>query len=423
MPNSPKFRNWSRPFLLDPASGAQWTYAELERDSAQLANRSQTLRFESWYRYLVELVAALRGSDSVALLPSGLSPQSPKASQVEAAEGPIPAKSPVQPLPLDESLLVKSDCRFGIATSGTSGSPKLVWHELETLTRGIRQSEKHRDDLWGLAYHPTHFAGLQVILQALANGNSLVILFGLAPAQIHTTIENSKLTHLSATPTFYRMICTPDAPTHPLVRRVTVGGERTSASLLKILQRVFPNARITNLYASTEAGTLLASVGEGFRIPSGLIDRVRVRNEELEVHHSLLARSLRESADHTQHTENGFFRTGDRVEWINDGETFRIVGRTQEQLNIGGFKVNPGEIEDTVCSYPEVAAARVFGRPNSVTGMLLCCDVVLRQPHTLTTKELRQRLSEKFPTYKVPGLVNFVESIGQTYSGKQAKQG
>jgi acyl-CoA synthetase (AMP-forming)/AMP-acid ligase II len=421
MPDSRDYTSRSLSFLIDPASGKQWTYAQLERDTSQVSNRSKTLQFDSWYRYLVELVAILRRSESVALLPPDFAAQFAPPNHNEATNVIPPGKAQVQPLPLDSNLLARSTCRLGISTSGTTGSPKLVWHKLETLTRGIRQSEKHRKDIWGLAYHPTHLAGLQVILQALANGNSLVVLFGLSPSQIHAAIDSTKLTHLSATPTFYRLICTPDAPVHSLVKRVTFGGERASKSLLQISQRVFPHARTTNLYASTEAGTLLASQGEAFRIPPSLSERVRVRNAELEVHHSLLAQSLRELADSAQVTTDGFVPTGDHVEWLVDGETFRIAGRAQQQLNIGGFKVHPGEIEDAIGGFPEVAEVRVYGRPNSVTGMLLCSDIRLHAGQVLTVKEVRRRLGELLPAYKLPGLVNFVESIAQTYSGKQAK--
>lgn len=409
--------------LLDPASGQEWSYLELDRDSALPAPESCAVSFDHWYDYLVKLVGAIRRSAAIALLPPGLHlpvipppPEQPLRTQT-------PPASVTPLLPLDGELFTRTGCRIGMATSGTTGQPKLVWHEMETLARGVRQGEKHSTDIWGLAYHPTHFAGLQVILQALANRNPLVALFGLATHRIDAAIESTQLTHLSATPTFYRLLCTPQAPPHPLVRRLTVGGERTPASLLEHLRRIFPNARLTNLYASTEAGTLLASKGEAFRIPASLKDRVRVRNDELEVHHSLLALSLRAAEISTPITGDGFVPTGDRVEWLEENESFKIVGRAHEQLNVGGYKVNATEVEDAVLNVPGIAAARIYGRANSITGTLLCCDVVVRSGESLSTRILQAKLAEVLPAYKVPGLINFVDSISLTYSGKQAQQG
>jgi acyl-CoA synthetase (AMP-forming)/AMP-acid ligase II len=272
-----------------------------------------------------------------------------------------------------------------------------------------------------MAYHPTHFAGLQVIFQALANRNPLVRLFGLESKTIHQAVVAEQVSALSATPTFYRLLCTPDAPIHPEVRQVTVGGERYSGKLAEQLHRVFPNARIRNIYASSEAGSLLVADGDVFRIPEQLQQVIRIREGRLEAHASLLADSLRsESAGNTSATDP-FVPTGDRVEWLVEGETFRIIGREGEQLNVGGFKVHPAEIEDAISGFLEVAEVRVYGRPNSVTGMMLCSDIRLHTGQTLTVKEVRRRLGALLPAYKVPGLVNFVESIAQTYSGKQAK--
>ena len=166
---------------------------------------------------------------------------------------------------------------------------------------------------------------------------------------------------------------------------------------------------------------MLVSDGDAFRIPEQLQQLIRIQEGRLEVHASLLADSLKSTSAGFTAAADEFVPTGDRVEWLCEGDTFKIVGREGEQLNIGGFKVHPGEIEDAIGGFPEVAEVRVYGRRNSVTGMLLCSDIRLDAGQTLTVKEVRRRLGESLPAYKIPGLVNFVESIAQTYSGKQAK--
>lgn len=411
-------------FLIDPADGRRATYSELERDSAELecAAEPAQIIFADWYPYLTRLVAAVRGSRAAELLPFAASSFETKPeSNSSSADIEYSHTGQQRPLGLDWSQLQTSTARLGVRTSGTTGLPRLVWHRLETLTRGVRTGPERKTDIWGMAYHPTHFAGLQVIFQALANRNPLVRLFGLESATIHQAIAAERVSALSATPTFYRLLCTPEAPIHPLVRHVTVGGERYSGSLTELLRRVFPNARIRNIYASSEAGSLLVSDGDAFRIPEQLQPLVRIREGQLEVHASLLADSLKSTAAGDTTADDKFAPTGDRVEWLVAGETFKIIGREGEQLNIGGFKVHPSEIEDAIAGFQEVAEVRVYGRPNSVTGMLLCSDIRLHAGQVLTVKELRRRLGELLPAYKLPGLVNFVESIAQTYSGKQAK--
>lgn len=410
-------------FLIDPPDGHRATYSQLERDSAELESAAEPAQivFADWYPYLTRLVAAVRGSRAAELLPFAAPSLATKSQSHSSGAIENPLTGPKTWLGLDWNELKTSTARLGVRTSGTTGSPRLVWHRLETLTRGVRTGPERKTDIWGMAYHPTHFAGLQVIFQAIANRNPLVRLFGLDSATIHQAIAAERVSALSATPTFYRLLCTPEAPIHPLVRHVTVGGERYSDQLTARLHRVFPNARIRNIYASSEAGSLLVSDGDAFRIPEQLQQLIRISEGQLEVHAALLADSLKSKSGGVTDAADEFVPTGDRVEWLCEGDTFKIIGREGEQLNIGGFKVHPGEIEDAIGGFPEVAEVRVYGRPNSVTGMLLCSDIRLHAGQVLTVKEMRRRLGELLPAYKLPGLVNFVESIAQTYSGKQAK--
>ena len=418
--SSMKAHDW---FFIDPTNGQRKTYPQLELDSAELESAAEPAQivFADWYPYLTRLVAAVRGSRAAELLPFAAPSLATKSESHSSGAIEHPLTGAKTRLGLDWNELKTSTARLGVRTSGTTGSPRLVWHRLETLTRGVRTGPERKTDIWGMAYHPTHFAGLQVIFQAIANRNPLVRLFGLESEAAHQAIAAEKVSALSATPTFYRLLCTPDAPVHPSVRHVTVGGERYSGGLTERLQRVFPNARIRNIYASSEAGSLLVSDGDAFRIPEQLQPLIRIREGKLEVHAALLADSLKSTAAENTTAADQFVPTGDRVEWLVAGETFKIIGREGEQLNIGGFKVYPGEIEDAIGGFPEVAEVRVYGRPNSVTGMLLCSDIRLHPGQVLTVKEMRRRLGELLPAYKLPGLVNFVDSIAQTYSGKQAK--
>ena len=91
-------------------------------------------------------------------------------------------------------------------TSGTTGRPKQVTHSLEGLTRMLKVSASHEPNVWGLAYNPTHIAGVQVILQAFFNGNPLVNLFQASREEIVRALVEHKVTHLSATPSFYRLL-------------------------------------------------------------------------------------------------------------------------------------------------------------------------------------------------------------------------
>jgi acyl-coenzyme A synthetase/AMP-(fatty) acid ligase len=67
--------------------------------------------------------------------------------------------------------------------------------------------------------------------------------------------------------------------------------------------------------------------------------------------------------------------TGDLVEHVGTRVLFR--GRKTEVINVGGVKVHPLKVEEVVLRVPGIAAARVYGRPNPITGQIVACDVEL----------------------------------------------
>jgi acyl-coenzyme A synthetase/AMP-(fatty) acid ligase len=307
-----------------------------------------------------------------------------------------------------------SAARLGLFTSGATGLPKLVWQPAANLARAVKVSPRHAEATWALAYSPTHVAGIQVYLQALANGCPMVDVHGLARAEVLTAIERHGLTHISATPSFYRLLLPAEQPMTG-VRSVTLGGERADALLIKRLHELFPSARFHNVYASTEAGTLLIADGDLFSIPPELSNRVTVRESRLMVHRSLLGGFS--SAD----PAGEWFDTGDMVEVAGEAPLrFRIVARELDWVNVGGSKVNPHEVEAALAEYPGVRQVRVSARTNSVTGHILCAEVVCAGPPP-TEPELREFAASRLQPFKVPRLIQFVDSIVLTRAGKMAR--
>lgn len=198
------------------------------------------------------------------------------------------------------------------------------------------------------------------------------------------------------------------------VRALTLGGERSDAVLLERLRASFPSARLHNLYASTEAGTLLMADGEVFGVHPAVEGRVKVEGGQLWVARELLADfgGGRVSAD--------WYATGDRVEITSDAPLrFRILGRETDWVNVGGAKVDPAEVEAVLRAHPDVRECRVYGRANSVTGALLCAEIVADRPVDQTA--LRTHLEARLQAHKVPRMIKQVAELRHTRSGKLAR--
>lgn len=297
-------------------------------------------------------------------------------------------------------------------TSGTTGLPKKVKHSFETITRSVKTGERFENNIWGFAYNPTHMAGLQVFFQALLNLNPIIRLFKLDKQIVYTEIELNKITHISATPTFYRLLL-PSEYTLQSVRNITSGGEKFDSKTFTQLKNIFPNAKFTNVYASTEAGSLFASNADVFQIKDEHSNYIKIENNELLIHRNLMGQT-----DNLKLIDVDWYATGDIVEIISVNPIcFKFTSRKNEMINVGGYKVNPHEVEDEIRKINDIVEVRVFAKPNSVLGNIVVAEIV-RANLLLTEQNIREILQTKLQDYKIPRIFKFVDSIDTTRTGK-----
>jgi len=304
---------------------------------------------------------------------------------------------------------ISDDWKATLYTSGTTGIPKKVTHNFNSITRFVKISERNTNSIWGFAYNPTHMAGIQVFFQALLNGNAIVRLFGLSANEIHREINENFITHISATPTFYRLLL-PCQETFPSVERITSGGEKFNEKTILQLKDIFPNAKITNVYASTEAGTLFASENDVFSIRPDYEHLIRVHDGELLIHSSLMGSSDINIKE--------WYNTGDLIEIIHEKPLkFRFISRKSDMINVGGYKVNPLEVEETILTLAGIKDVRVFSKSNSVLGNIICCEVVCDNDQ-ISESSIRTFLQSKIQEFKIPRIIRFVDELSTTRTGK-----
>lgn len=313
-----------------------------------------------------------------------------------------------------------------MTTSGTTGMPKIVPHSLDTLARTVRRDPLGRVPVWGLVLEMTRFAGLQVTLQALLGGGTLVAAPQDAPlpGQV-AALAAAGVTHLSATPTLWRrLLMAPGLEALPL-RQITMGGEIADQGVLNAARARFPAARITHIYASTEAGVGFAVTdgqagfpmaftehppgGVGVKIAEGLL---WLRPPDSRAIRYLGGQEITVDPD-------GHVLTGDRIEIRGDRAHF--LGRDSGVVNIGGVKVYPERVERTVAAVPGVALAQITAKANPITGALLMATVVpddpAADPATLKTAIL-SHCRATLEREAVPARIRFAESLETNAAGK-----
>jgi acyl-CoA synthetase (AMP-forming)/AMP-acid ligase II len=276
----------------------------------------------------------------------------------------------------------------------------------------VKIDNKFVGDIWGFAYNPSHIAGLQVFFQAVFNFNTIVYLFNRDKNYILNELENKSITSLSATPTFYRLLYPSDKQLKNL-KRVTIGGEKSSQYLYKKLQLIFPNAVLRNVYASTEAGSVLSSKGNIFFIDQTNKEFLKIEDKVLHIHKSILGDS------DSFLLVDDWYSTGDIIEWVNEKELkFVFVSRTNELINVGGYKINPNEVEEEIRTMDEIKQVVVYGIPNSVLGNILTADIELLSDSKITESEIKIYLKKNLQSFKIPRKINFVKEINHNRSGK-----
>jgi len=316
---------------------------------------------------------------------------------------------------LEQILKNKNTWKITMFTSGTTGLPKKISHTYDSISRFVKKDDKCVDNIWGFAYNPTHMAGLQVFFQAFLNHNPIIRLFGINRNTIIELINSFNITNISATPTFYRLLLPVDNSC-PSVKILTSGGEKFDSNTLKLLLQLFPNSRVRNVYASTEAGSLFSSNEDIFTLKQDILPLIKVLNNELYLHRTLLGES-----SSFQLVDN-WYATGDLIEIKSETPfTFKFVSRKNEMINTGGYKVNPNEVEEVIRSCSGVKDVFVYGKKSGLLGNVICCEVV-KSIDALTEKQIRTFLKDKIQEYKIPRVVRFVESLSTTRTGKLSRR-
>jgi acyl-coenzyme A synthetase/AMP-(fatty) acid ligase len=287
----------------------------------------------------------------------------------------------------------KENIKF--TTSGTTGEPKEIIHSYDILVKNIKIKDELKNTIWGLTYDWTKIAGSQVILQSYLNEGKIVNLFKKSHSETINLISQYGITHISGTPTFYRLL---GNVVFENVKQVTLGGEVVDSSLITHIEKIFPNAKITNIYALTEFGTLFTSSKDYFEFSEKISIFVKIENNNI---------FIKDSGD--------WINTGDVVEWL-DKTKFKIIGREANMINVGGVKVNPIKIEEIINNLEYISNSVVYCKQNSVMGRVVVADVIVNT--NVEVSQIKKDLTKKLNKYEIPLKINIVDTINTNSNGK-----
>jgi acyl-CoA synthetase (AMP-forming)/AMP-acid ligase II len=305
-----------------------------------------------------------------------------------------------------------------VATSGTSGPPKLVDHSWESLLAAARMAEQWHGLAWLLVYDATRWAGLQVWLQALLTGGRLVVPGSRDPDVVAKAIVEEEVAIMPATPTLLRrLLMSGDQASlaQAKIDRITLGGEAADGPLLDQVRQAFPRAKISHVYATTELGEVFRVTDGRPGFPAAWLGKALPGGGRLSTRRDgeLLVQLSRDAAE---------VGTGDLVE--KRGDRYEFAGRRSDVIVVGGAKVFPRRVEEILRRVPGISDARVYGLPSAMTGELVAAEVVLHEPLPAGASPDAIRSAalavcrESLEPHAVPRILDIVKKIATNPAGK-----
>jgi long-chain acyl-CoA synthetase len=114
---------------------------------------------------------------------------------------------------------------------------------------------------------------------------------------------------------------------------------------------------------------------------------------------------------------NGWLWTGD-IGYMDAQGWFYLIDRKKDMINASGYKVWPREVEDVLYSHPSVREAAVVGVQDPYRGETVKAVVSLKAGHSVTPDQLARFCKELLASYKYPRIINIVDELPKTASGK-----
>ncbi|MEU0130480.1 AMP-binding protein [Streptomyces sp. NPDC006289] len=307
-----------------------------------------------------------------------------------------------------------------LLSSGSTGAPKVILHNLDTLV-GEKLEKRPRRRASSLSILMVlmfdHIGGINSLLSTLVAGGTAVLPHQRVPEEICGLIERHRIRVLPTSPTFLNLIIMGGFHQRfdlSSLRLITYGTEPMSDELLKRVNRNFPGVRLLQTFGTSETGiattTSESSDSTYFKISDTGVEH-RIVDGELQLRSRVQFLGYMNYADDSL-TEDRWFRTGDLVEETDDGY-LRIRGRAKEVINVGGEKLLPLELESVLLASPLIEDCVVYGKPNAITGQTVCVSVKPRGELTRAAarKHVLEFLADKVEPFKIPSKISVVDSV------------
>lgn len=290
-------------------------------------------------------------------------------------------------------------------SSGSTGKAKASLLDFERLTSKFEEKRRGFRTLVFLLLD--HIGGINTLFHVLSQGGTVITARARTPQRVCEAIQTHRVQLLPTTPTFLKMLLISEAYNQydlSSLETITYGTEPMPLLTLQSLHQAMPNVALKQTYGLSETGitptksksndSLWVKLGDnGFKYK--IINNILFIKSDSAMLGYLNAPS--------PFDEEGYMNTQDLVEV--DGEWVRILGRISEIINVGGEKVYPQEVEETILQLPDIQDVTVFGKDNAVMGKVVVAKILpadASADHAALKRAVLDHCRKKLEPYKVP---------------------
>lgn len=351
-------------------------------------------------------------------------------------------------------------------TSGTTGEPKMVahnwlyplghiitakyWHNLDDESLHLTVADTGwAKSVWG-CYYGQWLAGAEIFVFDFDR---------FVPSELLNALQQYQVTSFCAPPTIYRYFIREDLSHYDLshLHYCTTAGEAVNPTVFERWHEL-TGLKIYEAFGQTETTATIGTYpwveprpgfmgkanpgyhidlvdADGNSVPNGQHGEIVIRLHAMDEHPVGMFKGYYRDPKLTDACiRDGVYHTGD-VAWRDDDGYYQFVGRVDDVIKSSGYRIGPFEVENALMKHPAVVECAVTGVPDEIRGMLVKATIVLGAEFSDCVEHHREYRSSqkdlpKFVTelqdfvksttapYKHPRILEFVEELPKTISGK-----
>lgn len=335
-------------------------------------------------------------------------------------------------------------------SSGTTGYPKMVLHSYY-YSAGHIITAKHWHHISDGTLHLTisdtgwgKCAWGKLFGQIIAGATVFVYDFDrFIPADILKIIQDKKITSFCAPPTMYRFFIKEGIENYDLsnLKYATIAGEALNPEVYNKFYE-YTGIKLMEGFGQTETVLCVANLygmepkpgSMGKPVPLYNVDIVDENDNSVAVgevgemvirtegrYHKALLKEYYRNPEETENSwHDNVYHTGDTA-WKDEDGYFWYVGRTDDLIKSSGYRIGPFEIESVLMEHSSVLECAVTGAKDPIRGQVVKATIVLAKgyaPSDELVKELQVYVKNATAPYKYPRIVEFVDELPKTISGK-----